>query len=122
MKSVGRIGAGVLLALAGLASGGEAQSFSNLCQTAKGVCYAPRAPVGAPCVCGGGDPGRMIYAAPSPTSPPPSPRQQVRLGTTCGTPFGVCQTRSAARVGFPCSCTGPRGLDAGQIIGSPLGR
>jgi hypothetical protein len=123
LRSFGRIGAGILLALVGFAAGGEAQSFSSLCQTAKGVCYAVGAPVGAPCVCGGGDPGRMIYAPPQATSPSGQMRQQqIRLGTTCGTPFGVCQIRSALPVGSPCSCYGPRGPDTGQIIAGPLGR
>jgi hypothetical protein len=121
MQSVGRIGAGVLLALLAFASVGQAQSFSSLCQTAKGVCYAQGAPVGAPCVCAGSDPGRMIYAPSAPSSPVQQ-QMQFRLGTTCATPFGVCQIRSALPVGSPCSCYGPRGPDAGQIIAGPLGR
>ena len=111
-----RLGTGLLLTALGLVSGSEAQapSLSNACQTGFGVCPAPMAPVGAPCVCGPGHPGRMIFAPPSQLSP--GAAQQGRLTTACGTPFGVCQTPFPGPVGSSCTCVGPRGPDAGQMI------
>lgn len=112
-----RIGTGLLLAVFGLVGGSEAQAppLSSACQTQFGVCLAPLAPVGAPCTCGPGHAGRMIFAPPAP--PPPGIAQQGRLTTACGTPFGVCRTQFPAPIGAPCTCMGPRGPDAGQMIG-----
>jgi hypothetical protein len=61
----------------------------------------------------------MIFA-PTQGNPPPSSgsmQQQGRLTMACGTPFGVCQTQFPAPIGSPCTCVGPRGPDAGQMIG-----
>lgn len=116
MRRAQRLGTGLLFTVLGLVSGSEAQGppLSNACQTAYGVCPAPVAPVGAPCMCIGRDPGRMIFAPPA--LPPPGFPHQERLSTACGTRFGVCQT-APAPTGAPCTCVGPRGPDAGQMIG-----
>jgi len=72
MWSAKLLGPALLLAVLGLVSGSEAQgpALTSACQTQYGVCLAPVAPVGAPCVCGRGDPGRMIFA------PQQAPQQQ----------------------------------------------
>lgn len=116
-----RVGTGLLLtlfAVVSLVSDSDAQgpALSNACRTQFGVCLAPVAPVGAPCVCGAGDPGRMIFAPPS-QQVPSNPAQQGRLTTACATQFGVCQTRSPAPMGAPCTCSGSRGPDPGQMVG-----
>lgn len=120
MRLARRLGTGLLLVALGAVSGSEAQAppLSNACQTRFGICPAPIAPVGAPCVCGMGDPGRMIFAPMQQQQmrPPQDFRQQRPLTTACGTPFGVCQTPFAAPAGAPCTCVGPRGPDAGQMI------
>lgn len=118
MWSAKLLGPALLLAVLGLVSGSDAQgpALTSACQTQYGVCLAPVAPVGAPCSCGRGDPGRMIFAPQQ--APQQTPyQQQGRLTTACGTSFGVCQTSSPGPVGAPCTCWGPRGGDAGQHIG-----
>jgi hypothetical protein len=83
--------------------------LSGACQTQFGVCPAPVAPVGAPCICGPGHQGRMIFMNPQGVGgPPPS----VPMGNMCGTRFGVCLTPSFAPFGSPCGC----GPDPGQIV------
>jgi hypothetical protein len=114
MRRAQQLGTGLLFAVLGLVSDSEAQAppLSNACQTAFGVCPAPLAPVGAPCLCVGKDPGRMIFM---PFNSPP-PVQQQTFSTSCATAFGVCQT-SPAPVGGPCTCFGPGGRpDAGRVI------
>jgi hypothetical protein len=111
MRHARRIGTTVMIALAGVAGAGEAQPLSTACETARGVCLAPRAPVGTPCVCGDGDRGRMVFLRPAPGT------QTGGLGTACGTPFGVCPAPSPLPIGARCACIGPRGPDPGQIIG-----
>ena len=120
MRVARRLGTGLLLIGLGVVSGSEAQPppLSSACQTQFGVCLAPKAPVGAPCTCGYGDPGRMIFAPMQQQQQRPSNfPQQNRLTTACGTPFGVCQMQFPAPVGAPCTCYGPRGPDKGQMIG-----
>ena len=116
MSSTKQVSAGLLLTLFASVSGSEAQgpTLSTACRTQFGVCLAPVAPVGAPCMCGAGDPGRMIFA---PSQGPQQFPQQGRLTTACATQFGVCQVASPAPVGAPCTCFGPRGADRGQMIG-----
>lgn len=77
--------------------------LSGACQTQFGICPAPVAPVGAPCMCGPGHPGRMIYQG----GPAPVP-----MGAACATRFGVCPMPYPAPIGTPCGC----GRDPGQII------
>lgn len=88
---------------------------SSTCQTRYGICRAPVAPVGAPCVCGRGDPGRMIYAPVQQSSPR---IQQVPMSNACRTAYGVCAMPFGAPVGAPCACVGPRGQDPGQVVGT----
>lgn len=115
MRRAQQLGAGLIFTALVLVSGSEAQGppLSNSCQTVFGVCAAPVAPVGAPCLCFGRDPGRMIFV-PSKPAQQGFP-QQGRFSTACGTAFGVCQTKPAS-IGAPCTCFGPRGPDAGQVI------
>jgi hypothetical protein len=124
MPTVKRMGGAVVVAIMGLASAGQAQPLSNACQTQYGVCSAPLAPVGAPCVCGPGHPGRMLFATSEGSAwqgPSEAPGWQSpsrgRGSTGCATPFGVCQVPYPAPIGSPCTCLGPRGPDRGQIIG-----
>jgi hypothetical protein len=120
MSFTKHVATGLLLTLIALVSGSEAQgpTLSNACRTQFGVCLAPTAPVGAPCFCGTGDPGRMIFA-PSQGSQqfPQQFPQQGGFTTACATQFGVCQTPSPRPIGAPCTCSGPRGADPGQMIG-----
>lgn len=71
--------------------------FSNLCQTALGICPVNPAPVGSGCSCGR-DPGRIVL-------PPPN------MSNACGTGRGVCRV-DYGPVGSPCMCGG----DYGQRI------
>jgi hypothetical protein len=109
-----QLGTATLLVITMLTSGGEAQPpsqyFSNACRTNFGVCYAAGAPVGAPCTCGGGDPGRMVFV------PMQTPAGRPPIGTACGTRFGVCPLQYPLQLGSPCTCFGPRGPDPGQVI------
>ena len=73
--------------------------LSAACQTQFGVCPAPTAPVGAPCVCGPGHPGRMIFMSGGGSMAP-----QPAMSRYCGTQFGACPTPFAAPVGSPCGC------------------
>ena len=105
MRAAKRLGTGLLLTALGVVSGSEAQGppLSNACQTRVGVCLAPIAPVGAPCVCGMGDPGRMTFAHNQQQQMPQQNFPQQRLTTACGTPFGVCQTPFPGPVGSSCT-------------------
>lgn len=99
----------LLLGTLVLAFSAHAQApLSSACQTQFGICPAPVAPVGAPCACGPGHPGRMIFMAPQgPGMAPPG-----LMSMACGTQYGICPTPFAAPVGSPCGC----GSHPGRMI------